>query len=236
MRKISSLVTGAVAAVLFSTAASAATISVTWNSPVFNPASVNVGTVTFPSGSTQTNAGRFEGTVTATSGIDPAEIYQSTADFFAYCYQLNQTLSNTVYTVVPGASAVMLDFLGAVNSVLGTGAFSWLSPASSTIAAAVQLGIWEALYSDDFVLNAGLVSVNLASVPDNVETQFAAFVAAMGANSADLSSAFVMTLTSGHAQDVITGRVPPGFLVPEPGTVALLGLAALAAVARRRRR
>lgn len=234
MRGMRRLVACAVLAL--STAAAADTITVTWNNPVFNPASVNIGTIHFPGGSSGTNAGRFEGTVTATTGISTAELYQSASDFFAYCFQLNQTLSNSTYTVSYGASAVVLDFLGAVNSVLGNGDFSWLSPASGTIAAAVQLGIWEALYSDDFVLNAGVVNVNLANVPDNVETQFAAFVAQMGANSTDLSSNFVMVLTNPNHQDVITGRVPPALLVPEPGTLALLGFAAAAAALARRRR
>lgn len=226
------------AALALSTVASAATITVNWNNPIFNPASVDVGTVTSPSGTTGTNAGRFEGTVTSTVGISTSELFASATDFFAYCHDLGQTIANgAVYTVSPGASAVMLDFLGAVNSVLGGGPFAWLSPANSTVAAAVQLGIWEALHNDNFVLDTGTVRVNLANVPNPVEAQFAAFVGAMGANSADLSPTFVMVLTSSQRQDVITGRVPPGFLVPEPGTLALIGLAAFAgSLARRRRR
>ena len=229
MRRIKSLVAAA-ALLALATVASAATITVTWNSPVFNPSSVDVGTVNFPGGSTGTNAGRFEGTVTATNGISFSELYQSNTDFFAYCHDLSQTLSSSTYTVA-AASAVMLDFLGAVNAVLGNGVFSWLSPASSTIAAAVQLGIWEALHNDNFVLNTGLVNVNLASVPDPVEAQFSLFAAAM-AGSASLSSSHVMVLTNPNTQDVITGR-----RVPEPGTLLLLGFAAAAAgLARRRRR
>lgn len=214
--------------------ASADTITVTWNSPVFNPASVDVGLVSFPGGQSNTNAGRFEGTVTATTGISTSELYASAADFFAYCHDLSQTLTNTTYTVSYGASAPMLDFLGAVNSVLGGGAFAWLSPASSTIAAAVQLGIWEALHNDDFVLDTGNVFFDLANVPNAVETQFSAFVAAM-AGAASLSPDFVMVLTSERTQDVITGR-RPSLLIPEPGTIALVGFAVAAALLARRRR
>jgi PEP-CTERM motif len=220
-----------------STAAAADTIQINWNSPVFNPASVNVGTVNFPGGSSGTNAGRFEGTASNPTGaLSLDQLYLSATDFFAYCHDLAQTLTTSTYTVNYGASATMLDFLGAVNSVLGGGDFAWLTTASSTVHAAIQLGIWEAKFGDDFVLNTGTVNVNLANVPDAVEAQFAAFVAQMGANSTDLDGGFVMVLTNPNTQDVITGHVPPGRLVPEPGTLLLLGFAAAAAGLARRRR
>lgn len=219
----------------FATFASAATITVDWNSPVFNPASVDVGTIIHPGGSTGTNAGRFSGVATAVSGIPASELYQSAGSFFAYCHDLTQVLTTSTYTVSPGASAVMLDFLGAVNSVLGGDVYAWINPGSSTIAAAIQLGIWEALYDGGFVLNTGPVRVNLANVPDAVENQFTAFVSAM-ASASDLSGQYVMVLTSAQAQDVITGRQPGERLVPEPASLALLGAAALAATLARRRR
>jgi len=232
MPKLGSLV----AAVLLasSTAATAATITVSWNSPAFNPAGVNVGTVNFPVGQTTgADAGRFEGTVTATSGVDPLTLYANTNDFFAYCFDLAQTLqSGSVFTVVPGAPTPVLDWLGAVNAHFGGNAFRWLNPASSNEAAAIQLGIWEALHNDDFALGAG--SVTFSSVSMAVANIFTA-INADRASSADLGPQYVMVLHSDRTQDVITGVRPP-LLIPEPGSLALLGLAAAMAVGATRRR
>ena len=217
------------------TAASAATITVDWDSQIFAPTGArNVGTVTFPGGNTGTDAGRFQGAVTSTSGISTAELIDGAADFFAYCHDLAQTIGDTTYQVSFGASQTMRDFLGAVNSVLGGGPFAWLHPTDSKTAAAIQLGIWEALHNDNFVLNSG--AVTFSSVQGDVQAQFQLFVNAM-AGSTDLDGSRVMTLTHYQRQDVITGRFPPGKLVPEPTTLLLLGMAAAAAgVARRRMR
>ncbi len=217
------------------TAASSATITVDWKNPIFTPPGArNVGTVTYPGGTTPTDAGRFRGEVTGTAGFDPAELIDSAANFYAYCHELSQTINNvsTTYTVSPGATAIMRDFLGAVNSLLGGGPFAWLHPVDSKTAAAIQLGIWEALHNDDFVLTSG--GVQFSAVPNDVALLFQDFVDEM-IPASSLSNALVMVLTHGRDQDVITGHTPPGFLVPEPATLALLGLAAAAALARRRR-
>lgn len=237
MRGIKSAV--AAALLVASTAATAVeTVTVQWAASIFSPPGArNVGTVTFPSGSSQTDAGRFHGAVTATSaGFDPGQLVDSAANFYAYCHDLAQTIGGgTTYNVSYGASATMLDFLGAVNAVIGGGDdYDWLRPSDSLTAAAIQLGIWEALHNDNFVLNSG--AVTFSSVQGDVQAQFQLFVNAM-AGSTDLDGSRVMTLTHYQRQDVITGRFPPGKLVPEPTTLLLLGMAAAAAgVARRRMR
>jgi hypothetical protein len=208
--------------------AAAATMTVAWNSPVFNPAAVNVGVVTFPGGSSNTDAGRFEGRVTAWTDIDPATFYANKDHLFAYCFDLAQTLqSGAAYTVSPGAPASVLDWLGAVNAHFGGDAYRWLNPANGTEAAAIQLGIWEALFNDDFALATGLVK--FGSVNASVTNLFNDIADERGI-SADLQAQYVMVLTSRDRQDVITARLP------EPASVLLVGVAALAAGLARRRR
>jgi len=224
-------------------ASSASTITVDWNASVFDPAGIAVGTVVHPGNDVSTSAGRFAGEVIASTDFDEAQLFESTEDFFAYCHDLAQILVNsaTVYQVTYGASDTMLRWLGAVNTVLGNGNYSWISPQSSTIAAAVQLGIWEALHygagDTEFLLNSGYVSFNLSKVPDAVETQYAAFRTQMlDPNNQALSGDFVMVMTSRSSQDVITGRLVPSLLVPEPGTLLLVSVAAAAAGLARRRK
>ncbi|MCC7120102.1 MAG: hypothetical protein IT493_00980, partial [Gammaproteobacteria bacterium] len=170
------------APVLFALSASlsAATITVQWDSPPFDPAGTNVGTIYYPvNHSVNAGAGRFEGTVTGSSGFDTSLLYEDESDFYAYCFDLAQTLqSGATYTVaplasavvVPGADAAVLDFLGAVNAHFGGDAYRWLKPVNSTESAAIQLGIWEALYNDDFVLTTG--GVHFGNVPVAVASLF----------------------------------------------------------------
>jgi hypothetical protein len=188
----------------------------------------------YPGGGGSATAGRFVGNVTSFTGLDAAEFVDGTSQLFAYCYDLGEYLGSNTYFVAPGAAAKTLDFLGAVNALLGGDAFAWLHVTDRNVAAAIQLGIWDSLYDGDFNLATGAFSAT--GIDSATQSAFDAFIANLGA--ADLSASLVMVLLAeggSNGQDVITGR-RQSTSVPEPGSLALLGLAALAATITRRRR
>ena len=239
--------------------ACASTVTIDWQSGgsfgVFDPAGMQIGTITGPApiGQVATRAGRFVGEIVSTSpDMTLEEFYLAPDHFFAYCHDLSEILKDSTYEIAFGASAAVLDFLGAVNAVLLPGnnsPYDWLSPATKEIAGAIQLGIWEALYDTGFILSNELGRTNdlhFSKATNNTLDptmlgHYNTFVAAMSTTNS-LDGQYVMRLqNTAHdnvkgTQDVITGYVPPPRqLVPEPGTAALFGLAAVAAALARRR-
>jgi hypothetical protein len=233
------------------TTSHAATVDVKFDTPIFNGTpgpgpSYDVVTITYPklvgqgTQSATVAAGRFQGTASNLVGVEASIFVDGLDDLFMYCYDIYEQVGagwNATYTInFDGATARTLDFLGAVNAVLSTGQaqtdpYAWLHPTSGTMAAAIQLGIWESRYDDgDWSLAGG--SFRASGVEAQTSTYLNSFFAAIG-TTPSLHSRYVMTLEANGVQDMITGDPPA--LVPEPGTMALFGLAALGLLGSRRR-
>jgi len=238
-----------VAGLAFSTIAAADTVTLQWDSPVFNPfVAPNPINVSTDGGTTSQSvrAGRFQGSALGVTGsIATSELLDGPDDLWTYCYDLFQFIQNgetVTYNVnYSGPMARTLDFLGAVDYVLSGNSnswsdpFAWLHPANRSIAAAIQIGIWESLYdTSGWSLDTGLFQAS--GLEADTLTQYTLFQNAVNSASVnDLPAALAFTVESQTNQDQITGRVVPQQDLPEPGSLALIALAGmLAAVTRRR--
>lgn len=236
-------------------ASQAASVTVRFDDPLFHGVSApahDTVKISYPkkagSGSESANvqAGRFEGTVLAYSGVEQSIFVDGLNDLFMYCYDVYDKIGagwTVDYTInLGGESARTLDFLGAVNSVLNKDKpdfdqFAWLHPTSGLVAAAIQIGIWESKY-DTVGWDIGAGTFKASQLKAGTNSALQEFFGAIG-TSASLDGQYVMTLESGNAQDMITGDPPPpppNETVPEPGTLALLGAAGVGLFATRRRR
>lgn len=238
----------AVALAATAVAAQAASVKVTFDSPIFDgtPApSYDAVRITFPtlagtgSESLDVAAGRFHGSASNVVGIEPGRFVDNVNSLWMYCYDLYETIGNgsvVTYNVnFAGATDRTLAFLGAVNAVRNSGAatpdpYAWLHPSTAYEAAAIQLGIWESKYDSGWNIDSGAFSAS--GIESATRSALAGYFAAL-ATAAPLDRSYTMVLEARGAQDMITGD-PPG-TVPEPGTLSLL-LAPLALLALGRRR
>lgn len=230
--------------------AQAATVTVTFDNPIFNgipsPSydAVNI-TFTDPESAREitkaVHAGRFQGKAESLDGVDENVFVNSVDQLWMYCYDIYETIGpgqTVTYTIdFEGVQERTLDFLGAVNAVLdpdGNDPWAWLRPTTGYEAAAIQLGIWESLYETgenwniaDGTFRATGLEAETASALENYFDKIS--------TAERLARPHTMVLKAEGAQDMITGDPRPND-VPAPGTLALLlGPAGLLAFGRRRK-
>jgi hypothetical protein len=150
---------------------------------------------------------------------------------FMYCVELFTDIN------VPGSYSADLSTTGVIHggSIANAGQIAWLvthiAPTATTQdqQEGLQAAIWQQVYGSDF-------SVNQAGTGAGIYANYLADLAALGSNTAPVSSVLWISPYNGDgswAQGQVSAFSTP---VPEPATIALLGLGACCVVGLRLRK